>query len=239
MTAQARLDYDALPDGELARLIAARDRSAARLLVTRNNQRLFRTAWSILRNRAEAEDVVQETYAKAFAALGSFDGRAALSTWLTRIAINEALGRRRAAGRRQARLNADSVVAMDEYRDKLMRGSQTAGSPDADLARTQLRRLMESAIAKLPEGFRLAFVLREIEGLSVEEVSETLGVPAATVKTRCLRARRRLQEALDPELKLALPGAFPFAGVDCAALTERVMARFELDYGATGARREP
>jgi RNA polymerase sigma-70 factor (ECF subfamily) len=227
MTALPHADYESLDDPALAASIATGDSAAATVVVRRNNQRLFRTALSILKNRGEAEDVVQETYARAFAAIASFDGRAALSTWLTRIAINEALGRRRAAERRRARLDADRVTDMAEYRDKLMRGSTGQAEPDAELARTQMRGLMEAAIAELPEDFRLVFVLREVEGLSVEEVSNTLGIPAATVKTRTLRARRRLQQALDPELKSALVGAFPFAGLDCEAMTARVIAAFE------------
>jgi len=232
MTALAHTDYETSPDSELARLIATGDSGAATVVVRRNNQRLFRAAFSILRNRAEAEDAVQEAYARAFAAIEGFDGRAALSTWLTRIAINEALGRRRAAERRRARLDAESVTHMDDYRDKLMRGSLAASTPDAELARNEMRRLMEAAIGELPEDFRLAFVLREVEGLSVEEAAEAMGVPPATVKTRTLRARRRLQEALDPEIKSALTGAFPFAGVDCETLTARVIAAFEAAHTA-------
>ena len=105
-----------------------------------------------------------------------------------------------------------------------MAGSETP-PPDAAVAREQLRRLLEHSIAGLPEIFRTVFVLREVEGLSVEEAADALGIPPATVKTRLLRAKRRLQEALAPEVHEALTGTFPFAGADCAALTERVMAR--------------
>ena len=223
MTALAKRDYESLDDPALARLIAARDGGAVRLVTSRNNQRLFRAAWSVLRNRAEAEDAVQSAYLRAFAAIGSFEGRSSLSTWLTRIAINEALGRVRAAKRRRAALDGDSVAFIEDYRDKLMQGSISGTSPDAAHARTQLRGLMETAIAGLPEPFRLVFVLREIEELSVEEVAETLSILPGTVKTRHLRARRRLQQALAPEVREALTGSFPFAGVDCEAMTERVV----------------
>lgn len=225
MSAQRQVDHHSLGDLELAACIAARDPLAVRLVTQRNNQRLFRAAWSILKDRAEAEDAVQAAYLKGFAAIGGFQGGAALATWLTRIVINEALERRRAQGRRQARLDAGSVVALEEYRDKFMRGSET-GSPDGSLARAEIRRLLEAAIGRLPEDFRMVFVLREIEGLSVEEASEVLGVPQATIKTRFLRARRRLQNELDPELKTALEGTFPFAGADCEALTQRVLAAY-------------
>jgi RNA polymerase sigma-70 factor (ECF subfamily) len=217
-------DLESLSDVELARRIAAGDRTAVRLITQRNNQRLFRAAWSILKNRDEAEDAVQSAYLNAFAAIGDFAGRSSLSTWLTRIVINEALGRARAAKRRRERLNADSVVDIDEYREKLMRGSTSQTAPDAALAREQLRAILEKAIADLPDSFRHVFVLREVEGLSVEDTAEALAIIPATVKTRHLRARRRLQDALAPEVKAALTGTFPFAGADCAAMTERVLA---------------
>jgi len=104
-----------------------------------------------------------------------------------------------------------------------MRGSQPS-PPDANLAREQLRLLLERAVASLPDGFRSVFVLREIEGLNVEETAEALDIPAATVKTRLLRARRKLREALEPDVHSAMAGAFPFAGADCEAMTERVLA---------------
>jgi RNA polymerase sigma-70 factor (ECF subfamily) len=221
-------DLQALPDTALAARIAAGDSAAVRLLTERNNQRLFRAAWSILKNRDEAEDAVQAGYLRAFAAIGTFEGRSSLSTWLTRIVINEALGRARAEKRRRARLDAASVVQLDDYREKLMRGSMSDAAPDAAFALTQMRGLLEQAIAALPDSFRAVFVLREVEGLSVEETAEALALVPATVKTRHLRARRRLQDALAPDLKAALSGTFPFAGADCAAMTERVMAAWAL-----------
>jgi len=209
-------------DLAIARRVALRDPAAVRLMTEHNNQRLFRAAWSILGDRSEAEDAVQSAYFRAFGAIDTFAGRSSLSTWLTRIVINEALGRMRAVNRRRARLDAQSVTDLDDYRERLMQGSIDRGA-EAALARKQMRALMEAAIATLPRDFRVVFVMREIEGLSVEEAAEALGIPPATVKTRLLRARRRLREALAPELKASLVGAFPFAGVDCAALTERVV----------------
>ena len=227
MTARLKLDYSELEDVELARLCAGRDADAVRHLLAANNQRLFRAAWSILKDRAEAEEAVQAGYVAAFASLDRFEGRSSLSTWLTRIVLNEALGRARAERRRRTRLEAEGVPVLDAYREKLMAGSE-APAPDATLAREQLRLILEHAIGGLPEIIRTVFVLREIEGLSAEEASEAIGVPAATVKTRLLRARRRLQEALAPEVHEALTGTFPFAGADCAALTEKMLARLNI-----------
>jgi RNA polymerase sigma-70 factor (ECF subfamily) len=220
-------DYRSLSDTELARLCAARDATAIRHVITSNNQRLFRTAWSILKHRAEAEEAVQAAYLSAFAKMGTFEGRSSLSTWLTRIVVNEALGRRRSEKRRRRNLEEEGIAVLDAYRETFMRGSETE-SPDAAIAREQIRKLLEQAVGQLPDTFRTVFVLREIEGLSSEETAEALGVPPATVKTRLFRARRRLQEMLAPEMGTALSGTFPFAGADCAALTERVMARLGL-----------
>ena len=224
MTVQLKVDYAALDDAELARLCADRDAGAVRHVLTANNQRLFRAAWSILRDRAEAEEAVQAGYVAAFSSIDRFEGRSSLSTWLTRIVVNEALGRLRSERRRRARLEADGVPVLDAYREKLMAGSEHP-PPDATVAREQLRRLLERAIAEMPEIFRTVFVLREVEGLSVEETAECLDIPAGTVKTRFLRARKRLRESLAPEVHEALVGTFPFAGADCAALTDHVMAR--------------
>ena len=222
MSAQPRIDYSTIDDVSLARLCSERDRAALRHVITANNQRLFRTAWSVLRDRGEAEEAVQTGYLNAFAAIADFEGRSSLSTWLTRIVANEALGRLRAQRRRQKLFQEEGIALLDTYRDRLAQASAEP-APDAAVAREQLRQLIEHAVADLPTGFRSVFVLREIEGLSVEETAEALGIPAATVKTRLHRARARLQQALAPEVKGALNGSFPFAGADCAALTERVL----------------
>jgi RNA polymerase sigma-70 factor (ECF subfamily) len=216
-----------LTEIELAQRCRARDRDAVRAVVTANNQRLFRTAWSILKDRGEAEEAVQSAYVSAFASIDTFEGRSSLSTWLTRIVVNEALGRVRAQKRRRDQLEDAGVAMMDDYREALMRGSE-ARPPDVALAREQMRLLLEHAVAALPETFRTVFVLREVEGLSGEETAEVLDLPVATVKTRLHRARRRLQEILAPQIGNTLTETFPFAGADCAALTERVLARLGL-----------
>lgn len=224
---ETAFDYAQLGQRELAQLCAARDRGAVRYVITSNNQRLFRTAWSILRNRSEAEECVQSAYLSAFAAMGSFQGLSSLSTWLTRIVVNEALGRRRADERRRSHLEREGVSVLDDYRQTLMRGSD-ADQPDAAVARAQIRKLLEKAVSDLPDAFRTVFVLREIEGLSSEDTADILGVPVATVKTRLFRGRQRLQQMLAPEVAAALTGAFPFAGSDCAAMTERVLKELGL-----------
>jgi len=220
-------NYAELGDVELARLCASRDKAAVRYVMTANNQRLFRTAWSVLKDRSESEEAVQAAYVSAFASMDSFAGRSSLSTWLTRIVLNESLARLRKERRRRAHLEEGGVAVLDSYRESLMRGS-VAPAPDAAVAREQIRLLMEQAIARLPHSFRTVFVLREIEGLSGKETAELLGIAEATVKTRLFRARMRLQAALTPELGSALAGTFPFAGADCSVLTERVLTALRL-----------
>ena len=193
MGAQPQVSYATLSDRELAAALGGKDAGAVRFVTQKNNQRLFRAAWSILRSKPEAEDAVQEAYIRAFAAIGGFDGRASLSTWLTRIVINEALARKRNSERRAALLNAHSVAVLESYREKLMGSDGSRSSPESEIMRKQLGKLLESAVAQLPEAFRTVFVLREIEGLSVGETAEALEIPQETVKTRFLRARRRLQ----------------------------------------------
>src|SRR5262245_23806872 len=130
--ASVALDHEALTDIELAKRIAQRDTLAVRIVTKRNNQRLYRTAWSVLKDQSDAEDAVQDAYLKAFAAIDSFTGGSSLSTWLTRIVLNEAFGRRRSAQRKLSQLRAQSVALIDDYRKNLMGGSATSSSPEVD-----------------------------------------------------------------------------------------------------------
>lgn len=213
---QAALDYEALSDCDLNAFARDRDPDAVRLITRRNNQRLFRAAWSILKNRADAEEAVQDTYLKAFAGAAPYAGGSSLSTWLTRIVINESLGRRRTAERRQATLDRNEVIILENHRD-----SQRA--PDSELLRTELSRALEAAIAQLPEVFRTVLILRDIEDMSIEDTAAALGIPSQTVKSRLSRARARLRDLLDPQLRTAMTGAFRFAGADCDRLTQRAL----------------
>ncbi len=190
---------------ELAAAIARLDAGAMRFVMRHNGRRLFQAAWRILRNREDAEDAVQSGYLKAFAAIKSFAGRSSLSTWLTRIVINDALAHARSVRRRRTLIEENEVPILDDYREMLMRGSMSE-SPERAVARGQIGQLLEDAISQLPAPFRAVFVLRQIEELDVGEVAETLGIPAATVKTRHLRARRRLQRALGPGHRSTLSG---------------------------------
>lgn len=211
-------------DSDLVSLSIAGVPDAFGEIVTRYNQRLYRVARAILRDGAEAEDALQEAYLRAFAALDSFRGDASLGTWLTRIVVNEALTRLK------RRRPSEDVEALDRAgklgSDVIMLpGAAIAMNPEQSAALGEIRRLLERAIDKLPEPFRLIFVLRDIEGMSVEETAAQCGIPAATVKTRLHRARKLLRKDLDGTLSLALQDAFPFGGARCEQMRAAVLAR--------------
>ena len=180
------------------------------LVMQRNDRQLQRTAWRILRNREDAEDAVQSAYLNALAGISGFAGRSTLSTWLTRIVTNAALAHARLIHRRRTWLEEPTSIA-ETYCETLMRGS-IASSPERAYAHHQILQLINDAIDRLPPQFRTVFVLRQIEELDVGEIAELLGINTATVKTRHLRARRRLQRALAPALGAAPASMFPFAG---------------------------
>ena len=180
------------------------------LVMQCNDRKLQRTAWRILRNREDAEDAVQSAYLSALAGISGFAGRSTLSTWLTRIVTNAALAQARLVHRRRTWLEEPTSIA-ETYCETLMRGS-IASSPERAYAHHQILQLINDAIDRLPPQFRTVFVLRQIEELDIGEVAELLGIKTATVKTRHLRARRRLQRALAPALGAAPASMFPFAG---------------------------
>lgn len=216
---------DRMSDAELASATRQGDPRAFRAIMTRSNPRLYKIARSIVRDDSEAEDVVQESYLRAFAGLAGFRGDSRLTTWLTRIVINEARGRLR---RRRPRVGVE-VLETAQARGELATTPPLAllETPEQQTARTQARRLIEAAIAELPVDFRLVFLLRDIEHCTVEETAAALGIPAQTVKTRLFRARRRLRNALCATLASTLHDAFPFRGARCERMTAAVLARLE------------
>lgn len=217
-----------LPDEALIERMAEGDELAFETVMRRHNRLLFRTARSILSRDADAEDVVQETYIRAFSHLADFAGEARFSTWLTRIAVNEALGRLRSAALRAER-NGTAPDALDDPNVLVLPFAAPArrDDPEAGAARAEIRALVEAAIDELPASFRLVFVLRAIEEFSIEDTARCLGVPPQTVKSRFHRAKRQIRQTLDGRLDAALRDSFPFAGRRCDRTVERVLARIE------------
>lgn len=217
-------NLDGLGDAELVELARRQNGAAFGLIMQRNNRRLFRVARAIVKDDSEAEDVVQEAYLAAFASLGKFRGEASLATWLTRITLNEALGRLR---RQRPMVGLDVLDAGAAGRSQVIPfpHMSTDIDPERATAHRQVRHLIEKAIDDLPEIFRLVFVMRDVEELSVDATADALDLPPATVKTRLHRARRQLREALDAQLASALTGTFPFDGSRCQHTTNRVLER--------------
>ncbi|WP_414471587.1 RNA polymerase sigma factor [Microvirga sp. M2] len=223
---EAVTDPGALDDSGLVRHALAGEGQAFRIIMQRHNRRLYRVARGILGNDAEAEDAVQETYLQAFSHLQDFRGDARLSTWLTRIVINEALGRVR---RRRDLVDLSLLDRMEggQARVLMFPGPSNPSDPEDDAGRARLRRMIERAVDGLPPDFRSVFMMREIEEMSIEETASQLGINPATVKTRLHRARLLLRRALAAQLVSTLKDAFPFDGLRCARIAERVMRRLE------------
>jgi RNA polymerase sigma-70 factor (ECF subfamily) len=220
---------DGLDDKALVERARKHDGAAVRLIMQRHNRRLYRAARSVLNDDAEAEDVVQEAYARAFTHLDGFRGEAQLSTWLTRIALNEALGRLR---RRRTTVDLSNIDAINDQGDArviLLPSARQDSDPEAAVARAEVRRLLERAVDQLPDPFRMVFVLRDIEEMSTEETAFQLGLRPETVKTRLHRARRLLRQSLDRTLSSAVNDVFPCAGARCTRITDVVLARLGIE----------
>ena len=214
-------------DAELVRRALARDEVAVRAIMQANNRRLFRLARGILRNDSEAEDVVQDTYVRAFTHLDQFRGESSLSTWLSRIAMNEALGRVR---RRPAGVEWSELPQGGHEAQIIQFPLSSADDPERSMAQREIQHVVEHAIDELPEAFRLVFITRVIEGMNVEETADILDLKPETVKTRLHRARAMLRDNVERKIGPIVLEAFPFAGRRCERLTEAVLKR--LGYGA-------
>lgn len=216
----------AVPDAEddlgLARRVSNGDVRTFEALMRRYNRRLFRLARATLRNDAEAEDALQEAYLLAYRRIGQFRGEAALGTWLSRLLLNECLGRLRRAARRD---NVVPMVAAPADMDLDTMAISPNERPDDAAGRSELRSLIERKLDELPTGFRTVFVLRCVEELTVEETAAALGLPEATVRSRHFRARGLLREALAREIDFAERDVYEFGGWRCDRIVGAVLER--------------
>lgn len=223
MQVEPRTKLAAADDDHLVGLARQRDEAAVRLLIKRHNQRLFRTARSVVRDDAEAEDVVQAAYVKAFTHLDGFRGDAQFSTWLTRIALNEAIARLR---RRRPTTDIDALDRGDVRMSAEIIQFPTITptlDPETEMSRGEVREILERAVDELPQGFRSVFVLRDVHGLSIEETASQLALKPETVRTRLHRARKMLRLAIETQLAGAFSSLFPFDGARCAHMADRVL----------------
>jgi len=215
-------DLSRIDDATLVARAGARDELAVRELTRRYNRRLYRLARGIVQNDAEAEDVVQAAYVRAFTSLARFRGESAFGTWITRIAMNDALERRR-----RRRPSEDWTAETEpRLRGSVLRFPSSASAPpdpEHDMARQEVRELLERSIDTLPDTFRLAFIARVVEGMSLEETAALLGVKPETVKTRVHRARARLRQEMERRIGPGMGAVFPFDGARCERMTAAVV----------------
>jgi RNA polymerase sigma factor (sigma-70 family) len=212
---------DSADDPSVIRRVAAGDRAAFEGLMRRHNRRLYRIARAILRDDTEAEDALQDAYLDAFRSAAQFRGEAAVSTWLARLVINECLARSRRDARRRNVIplipSADATALEAIVADE-------SHAPDLAADRAHLRAILERRMDELPETFRLVFILRSVEELSVEETAQCLGLPQETVRSRHFRARGLLREALARDIDLAERDVFEFGGERCDRVIAKVLA---------------
>jgi len=212
-----------LTDEEIVARVCAGEQGLFEILMRRHNLRVYRAARAILHDDNETEDVMQDAYVRAYEHLHDFEGRARFSTWLTRIAVNEAFARVRRGKR---------FDTLDSFTEEPFMSTTRTSSPEQQTSDVEIRGLLEKAVAALPEDFRMVFVLRAVEGMSGAEVAECLGIAEETVKTRLFRARRRLQEMLVESIEPALPSIYEFHLSRCDRVVAAVLHRI-------GGRRRP
>lgn len=209
-----------LTDEQVVARVCRGERGLFEVIMRRHNQRLFRAARAVLRNDSEAEDAVQQAYLSAFTHLGQFAGEARFSTWLTRIALNEAFARRRQAAR-------ESPADIDEQWEPRERPGGSGGpppTPEEQLSRREVSRLLETAIDELPANYRVVVMLREVQELSTAETAACLELSEEAVKVRLHRARARLRDTLPPGLGETARETFAFLGERCDRIVAYVMA---------------
>ena len=210
----------ALDDVGLARAVASGERAAFEVLMRRHNRRLFRLARATLRDDAEAEDALQDAYLSAHRAIGGYRGEASLATWLSHLVLNACRARLRRAARRE---NVVPMVPLDDVETSM--ADDADHRPERAAVRAQVRDLVERTLDRLPEDFRVVFVLRAVEEMSVDEIAHVLGIPEATVRTRHFRARSLLREALSREIDVAERDLYDFGGAHCDRIVARVVER--------------
>lgn len=211
-----------LRDEEVVRRVLSGETALFEVIMRRYNQRLYRISRIILQNDGEAEDVMQDAYVRAYQHLHQFAGKAAFSTWLTRIALHEALARRRRRGR------TEELDALQEIRgDSMPILESSSPGPEEETAQAEIRKLLEEAIQALPEDYRTIVVLREVEEMDIAETAETLGVSESVVKTRLHRAHAMLRREFDSRGQKRLTDLYAFHAVRCDRVVKAVFERIQ------------
>ena len=207
---------DQLTDADVVRRVLAGETALFEIIMRRYNQRIYRAVRAIVRNEHEAEDVMQQAYVNAYSHLHQFAERSTFATWLTRIAINEAL----------ARVRPRALRLADDIDETIMNEIESnTPNPEQQAVASELKNAVESEIASLPASYRSVLMLREVEGLSTAETAECLDVNEDVVKQRLHRARTMLRDNLYKRAGLTFEGAFPFGHSRCDRIVASVMER--------------
>ena len=201
-------------DEEAVRRICAGESALFELLMRRHNQRIYRAVRAILRTDDDVEDVMQQAYLNAYQHLGQFAGGAKFSTWLTRIAVNEAIGRKRKGGREAGEGDESIMISLVESNEP---------DPERQANNSELRDLLEREVSALPTSFRSVIIMRDVEGLSTTETAEVLGISEDLVKQRLHRARTMLKDKLARRAGITLASAFSFGNARCDRVVAGVM----------------
>ncbi len=214
-----RLKSESLTDEEVVNRVRAGETALYEVIMRRYNQRLYRVARAILHNDAEAEDVMQDAYVRAYTHLGQFAARSPFSSWLTRIAVNEALARRRLSKQHQ------EVDATEFDGEISMQDLYKSPDPEQNASGAQLREFLEQAVLDLPEQYRTVIMLRDIEELSTAETADALDLSVENVKIRLHRGHAMIRDWLFERIGAKAKEAFPFMGIRCDRVVQAVFCR--------------
>jgi RNA polymerase sigma-70 factor (ECF subfamily) len=220
--ANAAASQEPLSDEEVVVRVLAGQTAMFEIVMRRHNQLLYRVARAILRNDGEAEDVMQDAYVRAYEHLAQFAGRAKFSTWLTRIAVHEALARMHRANRYQ-----ESKPMSERNGESLDRLASLEPNPEQQASNSEIRRLLEEAIEKLPDAYRTIFMLRDVEEMSTTDTANILEITEDNVKVRLHRARALLREGLYARAGIERKEAFNFHAVRCDRVVKNVFERIQ------------
>ena len=221
-TAEAATSQEPLSDEEVVARVLAGETGMFEVVMRRHNQRLYSVARAILRNDGEAEDVMQDAYVRAYEHLNQFAGRAKFSTWLTRIAVHEALARQRRGNRYQ------ELEPMSEREgDPMDRFASLTPNPEQQASNSEIRRLLEEAVDNLPDNYRTVFMLRDIEEMSTTDAADVLEITEENVKVRLHRARALLRKSLYARAGMQKNEAFNFHAIRCDRVVKNVFERIQ------------
>ena len=221
-TAEAATSQEPLSDEEVVARVLAGETAMFEVVMRRHNQRLYSVARAILRNDGEAEDVMQDAYVRAYEHLNQFAGRAKFSTWLTRIAVHEALARQRRGNRYQ------ELEPMSEREgDPMDRFASLTPNPEQQASNSEIRRLLEETVDNLPDSYRTVFMLRDIEEMSTTDAADVLEITEENVKVRLHRARALLRKSLYARAGMQKNEAFNFHAIRCDRVVKNVFERIQ------------